>query len=103
MSMVSSGIHILAKATQAVSTTSARLAIGVQHRGRDVFVHNPSAGVLYANLGGDTVEAAVTDYPIPAGQVRKFRIADGHTHIALRLSASTATATLFYGEGDPLA
>lgn len=103
MTMVSSGIHIFAKDTLAVSTTSARATIASQHKGRNVFVFNPSVGVLYANLGDGTVVATANDYPIPAGQVRKFVAGEGHTNIALLLSAGTATATLFYGEGDPIA
>lgn len=103
MSTINSGLHIFGKSTQAATTSSASQAIPQQFKGRDLYVHNPSANIVYVALGPAAVAATATDFPVPAGQIRRFRIGEGHTHVAVLMSTGTATVPLFYGEGNPLA
>ncbi|ULQ46951.1 hypothetical protein JN531_001385 [Flagellatimonas centrodinii] len=79
------------KGTKSISasTSSARTARAVGSSG-PVEIFNATSAIAFLKAGDVTVTAAVTDYPIPAGESRVVDIG-AHTNLAAILASGTGT------------
>ena len=85
--------------TIAASTTTASGAL--TGTGKSVELYNPHTAIAYVKLGTSTVEAAVTDFPIPPTSRRVItRDPNTQTHIAVILGATTSNFYATVGEGE---
>lgn len=85
--------------TLSATTSSSTVALS-SGTGQSVEVQNSGSVVMFVKLGASTITAAVTDYPILAGQSKIItRDSNNQTYIACITSTSTATGYATIGEG----
>ncbi len=84
---------------KAITGTTSRIALGKGANDKNsVRLYNSGAVTIFVVEGDVTVEAAVTDLPIPPGMVEVFTAAKTTTHIA-GITAS-GSGTLYCTTGD---
>jgi len=87
----------------AVTPGAASAAAEVQGGGETLRVFNPTNGIVALRVGQDnTVAAAATDYPIPAGADRLVDITGVQTpcFVSLFQAAGATAGTVFVARGD---
>jgi hypothetical protein len=82
----------------AAGTTTANVAL--TGNGQQLELNNTGSVTVFVKLGGASVEAAVTDYPVLAGQCKLItRNPDSDLRLAAITAASTATLYITVGRG----
>jgi hypothetical protein len=85
----------------AVNNTSVRGALpSSTNQDKQLEILNPTNGIIYVKCGDSTVAAAVTDYPIQAGGVRRIGISGAETHIAVFLTSGATNGNVFATRGE---
>lgn len=75
-------------------------SVQLSGNGAAVEVSNTGSATMFIKLGGATVAAAVTDYPIPAGQAKLIgRDTGGQTYLAAITASGSTTGYVTTGEG----
>jgi hypothetical protein len=87
-------------ATVSVAATTSTGNVALTGNGEQLEVQNTGAVTVFVNLGTSAVTAAVTDYPVLAGQSKLItRNPDGHTYLAAITASGTATVYVTIGRG----
>jgi hypothetical protein len=82
----------------AAGTTTANVAL--TGTGEQLELNNTGSVTVFVKLGGTTVEAAVTDYPVLSGQCKLIsRNPDSDTRCAAITASGTATLYITVGRG----
>jgi hypothetical protein len=82
----------------AVTTTTGNVAL--TGNGEQLELTNAGTATVFVALGGTSVTAAVTDYPVLTGSSKLItRNPDSHTRIAGITAAGTATLYITVGRG----
>jgi 2-methylaconitate cis-trans-isomerase PrpF len=89
----------------AATTATARVQIP-NHNGageRQVRLYNAGSATVFVKIGGSTVNAAVTDYPIPAGYVEVISVPGtvppADRYIAAIMASGSASLYVTTGDG----
>lgn len=93
-------------ATASISVTTSTAASALKKAGGGAFqlrILNDGSATAFIAFGASGVEAAVTDYPVPAGAIEVITIQnpdkDPVTHAAAITASGTATVYLTTGDG----
>jgi hypothetical protein len=87
-------------ATVSLSVTTTSAAVALSGNGSVVEVQNAGAAPIFIKLGGASVTAAATDYPVLAGTSKLItRDADSQTYIAAIAASGSSTLYATIGEG----
>ena len=87
-------------ASVSATTSTGRAAI-TRGSSQQVMVSVAAGGqTAFIKFGDDTVVAATTDTPVPAGAQKVFSVAPDVTHIAAITASSTATVYATPGNGQ---
>lgn len=93
-------------ATASISVTTTTAASALKKAGDGAFqvrIFNAGPSTAFIAFGDSAVEAAVTDYPVPAGAIEVVTMQNPDkaqiTHAAAITAASTATVYLTTGDG----
>lgn len=83
--------------TLAVGAASSNVQLG--GAGASLEVQNAGSTTVFVKLGGPTVAAATSDYPVLAGQSKMIGRDTGSTYLAAIAPSGTATVYATTGEG----
>ncbi len=86
--------------TVSLAVTATTGSVALSAAGSSVEVQNTGLTICFVKLGASAVTAAVTDYPVPAGQSKVIgRNPNTDTYIAAITSSGTTTLYATTGEG----
>jgi hypothetical protein len=87
-------------ATVSIAAGTSTANVALTGNGEQLELQNTGAVTVFVNLGASAVTAAVTDYPVLAGQSKLItRNPDSHTHLAAITASGTATLYVTIGRG----